>query len=344
VLSGGGDAAVSTDGGETCATDTREAKTRPLDIFILLDQSGSMTKFAPNRWEPTVAALKAFISGGKLDGIGVGLNYFPQGTGTSSEDETVKCNPTTYQTPAVPIALLPDNAKALSDSIDAHHFTSAQADDVDHYGTPTTQALTGVFAYLGTWHEAHPDHSVALFLATDGEPLLCGPGHYGPANTPDTVTEVIAAAAAAAAPLKTFVIGIGEVQRLDDWAAAGGTGQKAFIVDINSAMAQLQFLETLTTLQRLALPCDYAIPSVTEGSELDPGKVNVEHAVPGKDPVGFSRVPNQASCQAGQSNWYYDDAAKPTKVIMCPGACADLAQGGSVNIVYGCATHVAVVN
>jgi hypothetical protein len=303
-----------------------------------------MTKFSPNRWEPTVAALKAFITGGKLDGIGVGLNYFPQGTGASSEDETVKCNPATYQTPAVPIDLLPGNARALTDSIDAHHFTSAQADDVDHYGTPTTQALTGVYQYLAGYQGAHPDHAVALFLATDGEPLLCGPGHYGDANTPDTVAAAITAAASATAPLKTYVIGIGDVARLDVWAAAGGTGQPAFIVNINSAMAQLEFLETLTKLEQLALPCDFAVPPSTAGSELDPNKVNVEHAVLGQDTARLTQVSGPATCQATQLNWYYDDPAKPAKVILCPTACADLAKGGRVSIVYGCATEVAVVN
>src|SRR5689334_19644080 len=67
------DAGLRSDGNASCATDTKRADERPLDLYILLDQSGSMTKFAPNRWEPTVAALKDFIGGGRLDGVGVGL-------------------------------------------------------------------------------------------------------------------------------------------------------------------------------------------------------------------------------------------------------------------------------
>jgi hypothetical protein len=341
------DASLRSDGNVSCATDTKRADERPLDIYILLDQSGSMTKFAPNRWEPTVAALKDFIGGGRLDGVGVGLTYFPQALGQVASDiadETVKCNPETYRTPAVPIAPLPGNAKALGDSIDAHHFTSAEADTVEHYGTPTTQALGGVYAYLAQHQSEHPDHAVVLLLATDGQPLICGPGHYGKANNPDSVAAAIAAAAGAASPLKTYVVGIGpDVGNLDAWAAAGGTGQsRAFNVQID-AMARQQFLATLLSIRNLALPCDFAIPTVSAGT-LDPSKVNVQHVVPGAMPIRFTQVPDAATCQPNQPNWYYDNPAQPTRVVMCPAACAELGQGGAVDIVYGCKTDVAVVH
>jgi hypothetical protein len=338
------DGAVS-DGNATCATDTKQADERPLDLYVLLDQSGSMTKFSPNRWEPTVAALKDFVTGGRLDGVGVGLTYFPQALGqvaTDITDETIKCNPSTYRMPAVPIALLPGNAMALVDSIDAHHFTSAQSDTVEHYGTPTTQALAGVYQYLAQHQSEHPDHAVVLLLATDGQPLICGPGHYGKANDPDSVTAAIAGAAAATPSIKTYVVGIGpDVGNLDAWAAAGGTGQShAFLVQID-AMARQQFLSTLLSIRNLALPCDFAIPTVSAGP-LDPTKVNVQHAVPGTPPVRFTQVPDAATCQPNQTNWYYDNPANPGRVIMCPSACTELGRGGKVEIVYGCKTDVAV--
>jgi hypothetical protein len=351
VGAGNGGAGISirvdaaADAPATCASDTQQANQRPLDIYILLDQSGSMTKFAPNRWEPTVAALKAFIGGGRLDGVGVGLAYFPQALGqmtSNIEDETVKCDPATYQKPSVPIGALPGNAKALTDSLDAHHFTSAESDTVEHYGTPTTQALTGVYLYLQAYQQQHPDHAVALLLATDGQPLICGPGHFGNANNPDSVAATITAAAAAMPPIKTYVVGIGpDVGNLDAWAVAGGTGQtQAFLVRID-AMAQEQFLSTLLSIRNLALPCDYAIPTIMTGA-LDPMKVNVQHTAAGT-PTRFTQVPDAASCQADQSNWYYDDPILPTRVFMCPTACAELGKGGSVEIVYGCKTDVAIV-
>jgi hypothetical protein len=137
-------------------------------------------------------------------------------------------------------------------------------------------------------------------------------------------------------------VGIGpDVGNLDAWAAAGGTGQtQAFLVRID-AMAQEQFLATLLSIRNLALPCDYAIPTVTSGA-LDPNKVNVQHSVAGTAPVRFTQVQGAAGCQADQSNWYYDDAAAPSRVFMCPAACTELGKGGSVDIVYGCKTDVAV--
>jgi len=340
------DGASAADANANCATDTRRAEQRALDLYILLDQSGSMTKFSPNRWEPTVAALKSFINGGRLDGVGIGLTFFPQALGqltSDMTDETDKCDPVTYQTPAVPIGLLPGHAKALTYSLDAHHFTAAQADTVEHYGTPTTQALTGVYRYLDQHQRRNPDHAVALLLATDGQPLICGPGHYGSANDPDSVTAAIAGAASSTPSIKTYVVGIGpDVGNLDAWASAGGTGQtRAFLVQIN-ATAEQQFLATLLSIRNLALPCDYAIPTVSSG-KLDPTRINVQHTVPGSDPIRFTQVPDSASCQPNESNWYYDSPTDPSRVIMCPAACAELGKGGSVDIVYGCKTDVAIV-
>jgi hypothetical protein len=66
----------------TCAGDLIEAKYLPLDMYIMLDKSGSMldpTEGDPNqtKWQAVSAALSDFVSDPASAGIGVGLQLFP---------------------------------------------------------------------------------------------------------------------------------------------------------------------------------------------------------------------------------------------------------------------------
>ena len=68
---GGGDA--------SCAAESSKAKQQPLDIYIMLDQSGSMTEMVAGggtKWTAVSTALKTFVGQPSLAGVGVGLQYF----------------------------------------------------------------------------------------------------------------------------------------------------------------------------------------------------------------------------------------------------------------------------
>ena len=115
-----------------CAKAEYEAALRPLDMLVLLDQSGSMTEH-DDRWTPTTNAIKSFVNAPESAGIGIGLQYFPLG-----KDDDEKCLAKTYADPGVPLAPLPGNAKPMTDSIDAHYFTKDNCCDAEeHKGTPT---------------------------------------------------------------------------------------------------------------------------------------------------------------------------------------------------------------
>jgi hypothetical protein len=150
---------------DQCAKAEYEAKLRPLDMLVLLDQSGSMTEH-DDRWTPTTNAIKSFVRAPESAGIGVGLQYFPLG---KNDDD--KCVGATYVKPSVPVAPLPGNAQAMIQSIDAHYFTKSNCCDApEHKGTPTRPALEGVFEYLRGWLAQHPERDAVVLLATDGEP------------------------------------------------------------------------------------------------------------------------------------------------------------------------------
>ncbi|MGK4003458.1 hypothetical protein WMF31_12585 [Sorangium sp. So ce1036] len=77
LSSGAGDGAG---GGTSCAGETSTAELVPLDLYIMLDASGSMEDRLPTRdtkWEAVTEALEAFFTDPQSAGLGVGLQYFP---------------------------------------------------------------------------------------------------------------------------------------------------------------------------------------------------------------------------------------------------------------------------
>lgn len=70
---------VSLDGG-SCAQSVTKGEAVPLDMYILLDKSASMTEMTgtgATKWDAIGAALESFVNDPASAGLGVGLQYFP---------------------------------------------------------------------------------------------------------------------------------------------------------------------------------------------------------------------------------------------------------------------------
>ena len=321
----GGDDDASVPDGMSCAKAEYSATFRPLDLLVLLDQSGSMVE-DDDRWTPTTNAIKSFVNSKDSAGVSIGLQYFPL-----AGDEDVKCAGATYAKPDVPIAALPGNAKALVDSIDAHHFTQENCCDAsEHDGTPTRPAMEGVLEYLRGWLQMHPERDAVVLLATDGEPSsVCDE------NEIEDVARVLEAAAKATPSLKTYLIGIGEEEELAELATAGGTGKPAFVIDGTGEQTEMQLLETFGKIRGETLRCDFAVPT---GMNADPTNINVQRATGARAASTLVKVPAVADCpRATAGGWYYDRASD--RIQLCPETCREvLAEPmAKVNIVVGCA-------
>src|SRR5690606_13133461 len=117
-------------------------------------------------------------------------------------------------------------------------------------GTPTRYALEGALQHAKEWSDSHPDHTVIVVLATDGEPSGCS------GNSMSNIRTV--AADYAAQGIKTFVIGIGnQTGNLNEIAAAGGTGQAIMVTGSN---AKQEFIDAMNAIRGVALACEYEIP------------------------------------------------------------------------------------
>jgi hypothetical protein len=310
-----------------CAKAQYAAHFKPLDMLILLDQSGSMTE-DEDRWTPVTKAIKQFVTSQEAAGLGVGLQYFPLG-----KDDDSKCDMDSYATPAVALRSLPDNAQAMVTSIDAHYFSKDECCDTpEHSGTPTRPAMEGVIAYMRGWLSKYPDHRGVILLATDGEPSSVCDG-----NKVADVAKVMKDAVNHSPSLTSYVIGIGENDKLEDLAAAGGTGSAALIVDGTGVHTERDLLAALAKVRGEAVSCDFPLPDAVAA---DRAHVNVQQRRAQGAPLTLVQVPNQAGCaQVDQPAWYYATPAS-TQLSLCPVTCSEVLADSSttLEIVLGCAS------
>ena len=65
---------------DACVGGLTEAAPVPLDLYVMLDISGSMldpTETGASKWEAVSSALKEFVTAPRSRGLGVGIQYFP---------------------------------------------------------------------------------------------------------------------------------------------------------------------------------------------------------------------------------------------------------------------------
>jgi hypothetical protein len=149
--------------------------------------------------------------------------------------------------------------------------------------TPTTAAISAAVTYLGTLNDGWPHY---ILLATDGEPN-CDPGTSSDvtdASIQDTATVI---ATAAAAGIKTYVIGIGPSPgSLTQFAQNGGT------TDYYPATSPDQLTTALSSIVVAVASCTFTMATVPP----DPSNLGVylDHAtkVPLDPSDGYSLSPD----------------------------------------------------
>jgi hypothetical protein len=318
---------------ELCSAEAHEAQRLQLDMLVLMDGSKSMTDEVTGgrKWDLVVDALRTFTTDPASAGIGVGLTYFGIPAGYDAGDLVVSCDVAEYAVPAVPIAPLNGNARAITGSLSKYEPIG---------GTPTLPALKGALEYAHGWLDLHPAHRVIVVLATDGEPNDCD-------STVDAVSAVAGDAASTEPPISTYVIGVGSsLSNLDQIATAGGTDH-AFLVDTRGDTAQSFTLAMNAIRGEAALPCRYDLPAAAPGKPLDFGRVNVARSTAGdggRARTTLLQVPALASCDAA-GGWYYDDPVTPTSVELCPATCTSVEHDptAGLQILVGCKTETRVV-
>jgi hypothetical protein len=328
-----------------CTSEKREGERLPLDMYFLLDQSGSMSEQVQggSKWTVVSDSLVGFLNDPANADIGVGIGYFPanaQSTCMAGDPGCIcipfvnicfsnvggSCTVTDYATASIPLSLPPNHAPVATDI--AKHGPGG--------GTPTRPALEGAVQYVTSWATSNPGRKIVVVLATDGDPSGC------PQNSPQDVANVAASALSGPNAIQTFVIGVGSsLTSLNLVAQAGGTNM-AFLVDTGGNVSQA-FAAALNQIRGQATPCDFTIPAQTSQGPVDPTRVNVSYTPKGatqRVPVPMTQGGDPANCGAN-GGWYYDDPTAPKAIKLCDATCQAL-QGGRVDLEFGCKTIVDV--
>lgn len=321
-LSGDGDSAgLSGDGscnglgvGEGCAGEVYEGEAVPLDLYMMFDQSGSMSTVVDKasgttRMDIVRTAVRAFLRDDDSVGMGAGIGYFghqPLGETTCDVDE--------YSTPDVEIGALPRQEQELLDSLDARAPTGE---------TPTGSAIRGACEYVAAYSKDNAVRNPSILLVTDGEPKaplseeVCAP----------TLDDAVAAAEECyeQSGVRVYVLGVGpSLTNLRVIAEAGGT-EDAFLADLDNAE---QVLEAFRAVRYAAqLPCELSL-----GDQLTDAKVNLDDSTVAylDFECAYHAVPGVADARAcgDEAGWYFDDPDAPTTIHLCEVTCDDVKSTG----------------
>jgi hypothetical protein len=190
--------------------------------------------------------------------------------------------------------------------------------------TPTSAALGGA-AQWATMHQlANPDDQAVIVLITDGEPQGCDMNANNIAQ--------IAADAYTQSGVLTYAVGLtgSSEAQLNQIAMAGGTNTAFFVADGGTATQDL--LAALLAIRGMPVACDFPLPEATAGGQtIDPALINVNYTLGGTADVELGLVGGAAEC-ADKQAWYYDDPTNPTRIMLCPAACASVTNDPSVQI------------
>ncbi len=316
-----------------CAIETRTAGPVPLNLYLLIDTSGSMSDSPPGplpglpngpaKWKRVKAGVSAFIADPDTAGLRVAASHFPQGAAASS------CEPGQYALP--PIDFAPLSADPAPGDVQEQALVQWFS-TLDPSGpTPMAGALAGAYQHTRTRLQSHPKEKGIVILVTDGSPTTC------PDNSIAHIANLAAEQTTEPNPIRTFTIGIEGSQEAELKAIASAGQGSAYFFGKSSNLAQ-DLLNTLKTITHQQLGCEFAIPDPQSGA-IDPHKVNVNFTDAAGHTSTLYKVDGPEQCIAGA--WYYatvPDSVAPTKVILCPQTCTNARDQDTavLQILYGC--------
>lgn len=336
----GGGAGTAGTGGDpnVCATEMATAELEPVHLAFAFDVSGSMGKGdypwhdATLKWDPVVAATRAFFEDPASAGLHASLTAFP-----IDADEDERCDAASYAEPDVPMTTLPstDFGAALDDI----------REDDWRGGTPTLAAVNGVLSFIDEYSADNAGRYV-LVLVTDGYPQSCD-------DDDDSIDAVAEAVAAVAEEIPTYVIGVanppltdedGEeapdtVSDLTRIAEAGGT-ESAFLIDTGDPQkTSADFQTAVAKIRGVTISCNLAIPAPPNGRTFEKDKVIVAY----RGGASSSDLKYDPECDDAMG-WHYDNVADPSEVVLCEDACAEVqaASDATLTVSFTCETVIDV--
>lgn len=320
------------DAGTACVGAGTILEPPPLDIYLMLDRTQSMTNVIQNtsitRWDVIQAGMQQFLADPAVQAAAprVGLAFFGA---TGSPNDPRECDPFSYATPAIEIEPVATSASKIQQAvINERQLLGGQ--------TPWFPALEGALMHAQQWQGTNPLRTAIAVLITDGYPTECD---MDVSHIQEMVGEFYAGISGAyntrgAPGIRTYIVGVSvDKFNLDAVAQMGGTGQ-AFIVDGTNAVGQFaSALVNVVTKAAVAPPCTIPLPQPP--NPVDPAKVQLLYEPPAGVIQELPLVDSAANCGAPNGGFYYDNPAAPRSVTLCPCSCANVGLG-NLEFRFGC--------
>lgn len=326
----------------------QQLESRPLDIHMVLDRTGSMGNDCEYR--PVIDATAPVDSKACYATYALAdylVNVVPVVDTRVAFDVmslSNDCTGASYATPEIAATSIPVAvSSALVQRISDENFSGG-------YNTRIEGALRGIANYTAA--NKDPNREMIGVLLTDGDATAC-----------DTNTGNLAQIAAdhlAATGLRTYIIGMeGATEAdLEEMAIAGGAEPHSdFCGDLTppchywnigdgSGPVLANALQAISQ-QAVPLPCEIDVTSLAapDGEKLDYGQVNVSFVDQG-NVTTIPQVPAAGSCPATGLAWYYDDPQSPSTVHLCTATCDSVTaagDGANLSVVAGCTDTLIIV-
>ena len=310
--------------GSACSAVGSEATLVPVNIYLMVDISGSMS----TQLGLVKSGLSSFFQDPQSAGLRVAMSYFPQ-------DSASTCDPALFYNPEVALGeLTPDTApldaqeQLLVSSINAQSVIGA---------TPMYGALKGALDFSKDHLTKNPGEKMIVILTTDGSPNSCS-------TSPDNQNDINFIAGLAAHyynqyDVATYTIGLTGSQEAEVKSIALNAGGAAFFLGGSSNVSQ-DLIAAMKAISGSIIACEYSVPTQTEAGVVDPNEVNVEFTDGSGGKKTFYKVDDPSKCVP--DGWYYeyDASNKPVSIKLCPQACTEVQNDGKskITILLGCAS------
>ena len=331
---------------ETCADVEISSEEIFLDIFVILDRSGSMTRkpdpdgsggspgFGDNdsrgycdigetnvgsRWCNAINSLYGFFTDPTTVGTGFSYGEFSD-SGCGAFDMDTE------------FGIIEDGDPTEIDNL------VVELNDNNPAGSTNTEgALDTLIAETGSHTPSGTRRTIGI-LITDGDPNGCE-------EDIDDLNTLIANHYTATG-IPTYIIGMtgADEDNLEGMAVGAGAEPHADYCDPNHATCSYYtvgdgdpaaFIAALDSIRESELGCEYAVPNAEIGvGNLDTLDVQFTPAA-GEDAIGLTRVGNDTNC-TDDDQYYVELGAEDSIIKLCPGTCELRGDGASVDISLKC--------
>lgn len=309
---------------EACAGQSVQANRAEVDIIVVIDTSGSM--------------------GEETAQVQANINTFAQKIGQSGLDYTVTMiaeRPPFGIPLPVGICVPPPLAGAnCADNPPRFHHIGDDVDSwnsllkiLEHY--PTYEKWLRPSAYK-VFIEVTDDNSLLMSWSDfDAQLLAKSPAQFGTASARRYIFNSICGYKNGTPALSPDKCGSAEntgdqYQHLSQLTG----GAIAPVCETDYSVVFDNIAKGLIT----RLGCEFAFPTATGGQQADPAAIVVNYTPSGGAPKALTQVTDAAKCGTVADAWYYDNNAKPSRIIFCESTCATAGAdtGGKLDIAVGC--------